>query len=742
MKNAKVILSLLIVALLAFGFVAGCNSSSDDGGDGSTGSVAGTVTDANGNAIVGATCTIDTDLPEDAGREVYSDTTDENGDFLLTGVPEGTWNLEIAATGYNTLEVSVSVSGDTTTTVPADQTIVTPTGYGTVTGTVTDAGTGAGLTGVAITVGGVSGTSSAGTYTISNVPSGTQTVTATATGYNNYSSTVAVTADATATHNIAMTATTPSPSPTVTTVPSPEPDKGNVAGTVTDATSGSALSGVSVSVNDGIGTTTGTTDANGAYTLYNVQNGARTITATMTGYDNYSASITVPNGSTLTHNFTMNSAATVGEIKLVSTLTGVRTQASNNSSVTDDGSVVVFESKDPKITNQSSDGKINIFAWTRSTGSMTRVSMTPLGENGDGDSQNAQIAGNGRYVVYDSAATNLIGVGADTNGVNDVFKADLSAAIASRTARVSTNSSGAQIGVAGDTCASTNPTCDADCANVAFAHVTGAATILGTGDNAASIHIATKNLAAGTLTWVDQITAGGGLTAQGAAAGNRGLSPKISRNGTYIVFLSNAIDLDANNNNMSATGAQVDANRYVYLYNRTNAGCVAVSLTTAGAAVAGQVAVRPTISDDGTKVAFASNVALAANGAPAGTDVYLRNTSAATTSWVSASTTGRAASTNPYISADGNLVAFQSTSTDLVSNDNNLASDVFVKNMSTGTVTRVSTTSANAEANGNSTMPCISGNGNFVSFESVATNLVSDTNLQNAINSIYLKRWQ
>jgi len=732
LKNAKVILSLLIVALLAFGFVAGCNSSSDDGGDGSTGSVAGTVTDANGNAIVGATCTIDTDLPEDAGREVYSDTTDENGDFLLTGVPEGTWNLEIAATGYNTLEVSVSVSGDTTTTVPADQTIVTPTGYGTVTGTVTDAGTGAGLTGVAITVGGVSGTSSAGTYTISNVPSGTQTVTATATGYNNYSSTVAVTADATATHNIAMTATTPSPSPTVTTVPSPEPDKGNVAGTVTDATSGSALSGVSVSINDGIGTTTGTTDANGAYTLYNVQNGARTITATFTGYDNYSASITVPNGSTLTHNFTMNSAATVGEINLVSTLTGVRTVASTNSSVTDDGSVVVFQSADPLITNQASDNRSNIFAWTRATGSMTRVSMTPLGENADGASQNAQIAGNGRYVVYDSGAANLIGTGADTNGVNDVFKADLNAATASRTTRVSTSSAGAQL-----TGATTNPTTDATCSNVVFIHTANAADAIG--GTATTTQIVAKNIANGTVTWVSQKTGGGGEGAGPATATNaRCGAPRISRNGTYVVFLSNYKDLgDVGQGNVTDDTTL----RYVYLYNRTNAGCVSISLTNAGANAADQQCTRPTVSDDGTKVAFASDAVLAANTVST-TDIYVRNTSTATTSWISSATTGRGASTNPYISADGNLVAFASATSTLVSNDNNGKIDVFVKNISTGNVTRVSTTSANAEANGDSTVPMISGNGNFVSFQSDATNLVSNSNLQNAINSIYLKRWQ
>lgn len=81
------------------------------------------------------------------------------------------------------------------------------------------------------------------------------------------------------------------------------------------------------------------------------------------------------------------------------------------------------------------------------------------------------------------------------------------------------------------------------------------------------------------------------------------------------------------------------------------------------------------------------------------------------------------------ISADGRLVAFLSPSSDLVPGDTNGLSDVFVRDLDTGAVRRVSVSSGGAEANGPSQPPAISGDGRYVAFVSEATNLVrGDTN--------------
>jgi Tol biopolymer transport system component len=83
----------------------------------------------------------------------------------------------------------------------------------------------------------------------------------------------------------------------------------------------------------------------------------------------------------------------------------------------------------------------------------------------------------------------------------------------------------------------------------------------------------------------------------------------------------------------------------------------------------------------------------------------------------------------PSISEDGTLIAFWSGAPDLITGDTNKTGDVFVRDQTTGTTTRVSVGNGGVEANGNSNYPSISGKGRFVAFQSDATNLVwNDTN--------------
>ena len=109
--------------------------------------------------------------------------------------------------------------------------------------------------------------------------------------------------------------------------------------------------------------------------------------------------------------------------------------------------------------------------------------------------------------------------------------------------------------------------------------------------------------------------------------------------------------------------------------------------------------------------------------------------SAATTERVSVSSAGEQGndwSHQPSISADGRYVAFVSYATNLVEGDNNGESHIFVRDRVTGTTERVSVSSAGEEANQFSEEwfgPYISANGRIVAFWSSASNLVpGDTN--------------
>ncbi|MGE3073286.1 MAG: LuxR C-terminal-related transcriptional regulator [Dehalococcoidia bacterium] len=83
-------------------------------------------------------------------------------------------------------------------------------------------------------------------------------------------------------------------------------------------------------------------------------------------------------------------------------------------------------------------------------------------------------------------------------------------------------------------------------------------------------------------------------------------------------------------------------------------------------------------------------------------------------------------SMNPSISDDGRYVAFESEATNLVKDDTNGVSDIFVIDRVDGSVIRVSVAPGGGEANGPSHRPTISGDGKWVAFDSEASNLVGD----------------
>lgn len=141
----------------------------------------------------------------------------------------------------------------------------------------------------------------------------------------------------------------------------------------------------------------------------------------------------------------------------------------------------------------------------------------------------------------------------------------------------------------------------------------------------------------------------------------------------------------------------------------------------------------PDMSLDGRWIVFSSDATNLVPGDTNGVaDVFLRDLKTGATSRVSVTSTkaqANGASYSPSLSVDGRRLAFASRATNLVTGDTNGVADVFLRDLKTGSTTRLSVATGGAQANGESNSPFVSLFGEWVTFESEATNLSSgDTN--------------
>jgi Tol biopolymer transport system component len=155
-----------------------------------------------------------------------------------------------------------------------------------------------------------------------------------------------------------------------------------------------------------------------------------------------------------------------------------------------------------------------------------------------------------------------------------------------------------------------------------------------------------------------------------------------------------------------------------------------VSVSSAEAEANG-ASMYPSISADGTFVAFQSAATNLGADANATADIFVRDRESGDTEWVSdaGGLPGSGPSERPSISDDGRYVAFQSFASNLVGGDTNGAFDVFVRDRQTDTTQRVSVTTGGGESFpgmfGGAGSPIISGNGRYVAFDSSDDNLVA-----------------
>lgn len=340
-----------------------------------------------------------------------------------------------------------------------------------------------------------------------------------------------------------------------------------------------------------------------------------------------------------------------------------------------------------------------------------KVSVSSAGSEGNGWSGEASISGDGRYVAFNSAATNL--VDGDTNGLYDIFVRDLQTGT---TERVNLDAAGNQATGA----QSYQPALSWDGRYVAF-------------------HSAATNLVPDDADFINDIVVRDRTTGTNELAsvntdeikgdGDSGY-PSLSGDGRYVAFHSNASNLAQD------AGPQTD----VFVRDRTAGTTELISVTPDGTAGGNNPSSIPSISQDGRYVAFASLASNLHPGDPDTTsDIFVRDRTSGTTELMSVNTgglKGNGSSAYPVISADGRYVAFESSATNLVPEDTNNHNDLFVRDRQENTTERVSVGPAGEQAvwGTEGYGGGISSDGRYVVFSSNSDNLVAnDTNTRSDV---------
>jgi len=233
-------------------------------------------------------------------------------------------------------------------------------------------------------------------------------------------------------------------------------------------------------------------------------------------------------------------------------------------------------------------------------------------------------------------------------------------------------------------------------------------------DHTATVDVFVRDL-------VNLTTTRASVDANGGDPNDVSVTPAISDDGRYVAFLSDATDLLGTN----------QVGREVFVRDLQAQTTVRATVDANGGDPNSASNDRPSLSGDGRYVAFSSDATdlVLADGNSA-TDVFVRDLQAGVTTRVSVDTAGsdpNDASVGGSISGDGRYVAFSSFATDLVSADGTggfFGEDVFVRDVNAGTTARVSVGVLGQEANGLSRTESISDDGRYVTFNSIATDLV------------------
>ncbi|UCE90241.1 MAG: Ig-like domain-containing protein [Pseudomonadota bacterium] len=278
----------------------------------------------------------------------------------------------------------------------------------------------------------------------------------------------------------------------------------------------------------------------------------------------------------------------------VDAMGGEANGASNNAAISRDGTVVVFDSAASNLVANDNNGLRDIFWRDLTTNEIRLVSVDAVGAQANGISLKPAVSDDGRFVVFESDANNLVGV--DVNGLRDIFIKDMdNGAIL----LVSVSAANAQGNLA-----SVDASISANGQLVAF---TSAASNLVAGDVNGVTDIFVKNTVGGAISRANTTSAGL------EAAGGGSSSAEISADGRYVAFVSSA-----NNLVVKANLAIAD----IYVKDTQTDAIERLSISALGVESNGQ-SDRPAMTTDGRYVVFESGATnLIPNDDTSGVDIF------------------------------------------------------------------------------------------------------------------------
>jgi WD40-like Beta Propeller Repeat len=373
------------------------------------------------------------------------------------------------------------------------------------------------------------------------------------------------------------------------------------------------------------------------------------------------------------------------------------------SAISADGRYVVFESVATNLVTSDTNAAQDVFVHDLQSGATLRASIDSSGAQGNNASGGGSLSADGRYVAFESSASNLVMT--DVNGFSDIFVHDFQTGT---TTLVSVDSSGNQ---------TNNTSSDAVISgNGRFVAFLSLATNLVAGGTVSGVlHIYVHDLQTGTTTLAS-------VDSSGAQGNDSSSNASLSDDGRYVAFNSLATNLVAGDTNGTTD---------VFIHDLQTGTTFRVSVDSSGNEGNGASG-DPMISADGGHVTFAS---FASNLVAADTngfeDVFVHDLSTGVTSIASIDSSGGQGndiSRRPSLSADGRFIVFDSNATNLVAGGTS-TTNVFMHDVQTGVTTLVSLTNSGTQANNSSGYAMVSGDGRYTVFHSLASDLVTgDTN--------------
>lgn len=319
-------------------------------------------------------------------------------------------------------------------------------------------------------------------------------------------------------------------------------------------------------------------------------------------------------------------------------------------SMTRDGRLIAFSSRASDLVEDDDNGAYDVFVHDRPADTITRVNLAIGGGEGDADSFGAVISADGSTVAFASLATNLV-----EDEVNDqvqIYHLDLATGQTTLVTRGVDGEAGNQPSQA--------PVVSADGRYVAYA--TDASNLI-TGD---------ANGQTDVFVWDAQRdrTRLVSATPEGSVGNGPSGSPSITDDASIIAFDSYATDLTD----------RVDTNGLADVFLYRDGVVNMITMDGRDHAVGGS---GPVLSPDASHIAFGTAHAYAPRDDNGTTDVYTLNAVTGRLRLLSATPEGAAANGNSHVedvSAHARSVTFFSWADDLVAGDDNLSTDVFVRN--------------------------------------------------------------